>query len=152
MNDLTQEYGEFTIAYKETIDQWVGSLDKIEIHRAAKLSDLKKALDRHYDKEHKFTRVPIFKRGGKWSALGNWMEGEVTSITEEGHIWITWKDKSRSKEGRWSTLELYLMTSGNLEARKKWDALEVEITALQEKQDKLLKGMKKFEAKQEAGT
>ena len=43
------------------------------------------------------------------------------------------------------------MTSGNLEARKEWDALEGEITALQAKQDKLLKGMKKLEGKEEGG-
>ena len=150
MDNLTQEYGEFTITYNEHNDLWTGNLCGTEVHRSSKLSDLKKALDRHHEKEYKFTRVPIFKRACGFSSPENWTDGEITSQTAEGHFWVTWKDGGRSKVGQFGAHDLFAVTAANLDARKNWDGLQAKIDVLQADQEKLMNRMRPVKVKQAA--
>jgi hypothetical protein len=137
MSEIKQEYGKFIITYNEERAEWIGNLGDTIVARSAKLSELRKRLDNHEESEKKFVRIPVFC--WQWQ---KWIEGIVTSVSNDGDVWVSWADKTRSKA--YLTTDLYLVIPENIRKRDEWDRLQVDIDRLKESQEDILKAMKKF--------
>lgn len=86
----------------------------------------------------KFERFRIWTKG-RWYERSKWKLATVTSITEEGAVWILYGDKSREK--LWKNDQLYLDTARNRELVKAIDTHRRDVRTWESRMDLLEKQM-----------
>ena len=94
--EIKTSYKDFSVIYIEFNDGWRARSGDIDF-RGGSLADVKKKIDVHLRKESKFKNMEAFKFDG-YNNDRKLVKVTITSVTDEGDIWIKNARGSRSKD------------------------------------------------------
>lgn len=143
---IKTQYKDFEIEYNENEDVWIGKLEGNEVNRSNSLVSLRKLLDKFNKDNDKFERVNVISYDsyhGKREDDG-FFYGTVTSVSDNGEPWVTWKNKRREKVYR--SKKLYLDTPENRSKIESYNEIRQQIDDLRNKQNDILDSMERFDS------
>lgn len=137
---MEEKYGEYLIKYVEFSEVFVAYDSKgDEESRSKSLSELKKRLDKIGETKKTFVRVPVLET----SSCGFFEKGEITSITENKRLRVTWENGRR--ETLWYNHNPILDTPENREVYTEYKKVFDEIRELEEKLRNIESKFKRYE-------
>ena len=140
MERIQVTYGEFTITYHEHDNYWQAKDAEGSVISAPKsLVEAKKACDKYASKEKTFKRQNVWRVD---ESFGRTIldTGVVTSIADDGKVWVTWKERGREK--LWSVETLCLDIPENEPIKKRLLEIGQQKMELDKESQKLLKSAK----------
>ncbi|OGS23259.1 MAG: hypothetical protein A2252_09240 [Elusimicrobia bacterium RIFOXYA2_FULL_39_19] len=144
-------YEDYDITFNENSETWAVRLGPELLYANASFKSVKNYIDRFEKNKRKFERIKILvlNEWGSWvkdteKYTQGWLEGEITSITEEGDVWKCYKDVDGKTERRKYDHE-WLNKHGFYELNDKNKEIANEIMRLKKEADSLNKKAEELE-------
>jgi hypothetical protein len=122
------DYKKAEIMFNEFREQFYSTNVNGSDYHNSSISGLKLMIDKAGKK--KFDRIPVYETS--YNAV---IESEITSITDNGEVWV--KNKSgRSK--LYGNSKTYIRNANNKKIKEETDLINIEINKLKDKRDNLI--------------
>ncbi len=128
IDEIKTQYKQYPILYNEGSCRFEAFVDGQKSFEDNSLRNLREKIDNFEKLQAKkdFKRFTVLVTKYVWSKPDKFIEAEVTSITEEGHYWIT-VEGNRRKE-----IAVLLVTPDNIEKTNRITLIRTEISLLQD--------------------
>jgi uncharacterized protein Yka (UPF0111/DUF47 family) len=134
---ITTTYRDIVISYNENTETWECEVADGRWSKRTELKDCKKAIDKFIDGGDK-----IKKKFNKFEVLrfdnydkAKWRTLTVTSINEDGDVWVTDVKGNRNKLSEYDCKSYYLNTKGNTDIITLIKDVDAEIEQLYKKRE-----------------
>lgn len=127
-----EEYRGATLTYIVSNREWVAERDNNTIGSAAHLLDLRKVVDKHLNEESGFRGMEAI-----YHSYGDFVPVKITSITEEGDVWVVKRDLRREKIGAYNVKSLFKNTPENLQKIEKIKQLKKQADLLRDEAEEI---------------
>jgi hypothetical protein len=139
VEEIKIDYRGFEINYNEEYERWKCEINPNKWFEKQTLKECKKSIDGFLKRETDFQRIDVYRTVG-WGSE-RFLKVTITSITEEGEVWIREEKGERSKVERKYLLKINDNNTSLIEKYKEQDKI---IKAATKEQENLIEQFDKF--------